>query len=70
MSEEEQVKKLREVALSSTLVNVRKAAIDAIAAYGERAIPAITEVVNSSTTEEVRVHGLQTIKKIKEQSHG
>jgi HEAT repeat protein len=66
LSEEEQIRKLKEVAIYSSLVNVRKAAIDALAAYGERAIPAITEVVEYSVTEEVRVYGLQTIKKIKE----
>ncbi len=66
MSEEEQVQKLADVAKGSGLVNVRKAAIDALAAYGERAIPAITDVVENSITEEVRVHGLQTIKKIRQ----
>ena len=65
LSEDERIKKLKDVAKESTLVNVRKATIDALAAYGERAIPAITEVVESSITEEVKVHGLQTIERLR-----
>jgi len=57
--------KLKDVAKDSTLVNVRKASIDALAAYGEMAIPDITEVVESSNTEEVKVHGLRTIERLK-----
>ena len=58
--------KLADVAKFSSLVNVRKATIDALAAYDTKSMPYITEVVNSSTTEPVRVHGLQAIKKLKE----
>ena len=58
--------KLKDIAVCSSLIEVRKKSIDALAAYGLEAIIPITEVVQLSSTEEVRVHGLDTIKKLKE----
>jgi len=69
-SQEEEMKKLTEVGKTSALVNVKKETIDALSAYGAQAIPSITEVVKASNTEAVRVHGLETIKRIKEASGG
>jgi len=40
--------------------------IDALAAYGEPAIPDILDVVEGSTTLEVREHGLAKVKELKE----
>jgi len=66
LSEEEEIEKLKEIAITSGLVEVRKKCIDALAAYGEKAIPAILEVVEHSSIVEVRTHGLETVKKLKE----
>lgn len=62
---EEEIKKLKEVALTSGLINVKKATIDALSAYGQLAIPAITDIVSQSSAEETRVHGLAVIQRLK-----
>jgi hypothetical protein len=41
------------------------AAIDALGKYGEDAVEAITEVVDNTRFEEVRLHGLEVIKEAK-----
>ena len=66
MSEEEQIEKLKEVGISTTIVNVKKQVIDTLASYGEKAIPAITEIVKGTTIVDTKTHGLEVIKKIKE----
>ena len=70
MSDEEQIKKLKNYAIDiATSSKERKTTIDTLAVYGEPAIPAITEIVEETLTNgEVRLHGLETIKKIKEKS--
>jgi hypothetical protein len=65
---EEEIKKLKDVALTSGLVSVKKATIDALSAYGQQAIPAITEIISQSSTEEVRVHGLAVVQRLKNSS--
>ena len=66
MSEEEQIKKLKEVGLSTTVPDVKKKVIDTLASYGDKGIPAITEIVKNSTIIDTRMYGLDVIKKIKE----
>ena len=66
LSEEEQIEKLKEVGISTTIVNVKKQVIDTLASYGEKAIPAITEIVKDTTIVDTKTHGLEVIKKIKE----
>jgi len=66
LSEEEQIKKLKDIALSATITETRKKVIDALSAYGQKAILAITEIVGQSTITETRLHGLETIKRMKE----
>jgi len=68
LSEDEQIRKLKEVALKSILPNVTKKTIDALAAYGEKAIPAVTEIVQNSVIEDIRTYGLEAIEKIKRAS--
>lgn len=41
------------------------AAIDALGKYGEDAVAAMTEVVENTRFEEVRLHGLEVIKEAK-----
>jgi len=62
------MKKLTEIGKTSVLVNVKEKIIDTLSAYGEQAIPSITEVVKASNVDAVRIHGLDTIKRIKEAS--
>ena len=66
LSEEEQIKKLKEVGLSTTVPDVKKKVIDTLASYGDKGIPAITEIVKNSTIIDTRMYGLDVIKKIKE----
>jgi hypothetical protein len=69
-SEDDEIRKLKEVATNTINPSVKVRTIDALAAYGAKAIPAITEVVKDTIQEQVRLHGLDTIKKIKEGSRG
>jgi hypothetical protein len=46
--------------------DVRKSAIDALSAYKEKGIGAITEIVDTSPNNEVRTYGFNTIKKVKQ----
>jgi hypothetical protein len=62
---EDEIKKLKEVALGSGLISVKNATIDTLSTYGQMAIPTITEIVSQSSTEEVRVHGLAVIQRLK-----
>jgi tRNA G26 N,N-dimethylase Trm1 len=68
MSEEEQIRKLKEVGLRSLVTTAKIEAIDALSAYGEKGITAIAEIANNSIVTEVREHALQTIYKVKEES--
>jgi len=63
--EKEERSKLKDIAIRSGLVEVRKKAIDALAAYGPSAIPDILEVVEDSITKEVRTYGLDKVEELK-----
>jgi hypothetical protein len=65
-AENDQVKKLKDIGLFSIDDNVRMKTIEALGAYGAKAIDAIAEIINYSVSDEVKMHGLEVIKKIKE----
>jgi HEAT repeat protein len=65
LSLEEQVDGLKKVAMRSADPEARKNAIDVLAGYGEKAVPAITEIINDALSAEVRQYGLDVIKRIK-----
>ena len=65
MSAEEQIDGLKKVAMSSVEPDARRKVIDTLAVYGEKAIPAITEIIKDSLSIDVREYGLDTIKRIK-----
>jgi hypothetical protein len=65
LSLEEQIDGLKKVAMRSTDSEARKNAIDALAGYGERAVPATTEIINDALSAGIRQYGLNLIKKIK-----
>lgn len=62
--EQEQIKKLKEVALVVRDYDGKKSAIEAIAAYGEAAIPALIEVSQKADFI-VQKYALDSIAKIK-----
>ena len=68
MSEKEQVEKLKDVGISTVFESVKKKVIDSLSAYGEKGISPIAEIVASTAYVDVKEHGLDTIKKIKEKS--
>ena len=68
ISEIEQIKSLKEIALSSGFVSTRIKVMETLATYGEKAIPTITDIVDHSTMVKTRESGLAIIKKIKEKT--
>jgi hypothetical protein len=44
----------------------RKKAIDALSVYGNNGINAINDMMRITVNDEVKIHGLESIKKIKE----
>jgi tRNA G26 N,N-dimethylase Trm1 len=68
LSEEEQIRKLKEVGLLSAMTTVKVKTIDALSAYGEKGIRAIAEIANNSIVTEVKEYAVQTINRVKEES--
>ncbi len=66
--EEEARQELVALAVGSRSVELRKKAIDALAGYGETAIPDILKIINKSVTKQVRTHGLARIEEITKKS--
>jgi len=65
LSEEEQIEKLKEVALGAISSDIEIKVIDTLSLYGEKAIPAITEIIKHTISPDVEDYGLKVIKKIK-----
>jgi len=65
MSNEEQIDGLKKVAMRSTSPETRKNVIDTLATYGEKAVPAIAEIINDALSADIRQYGVDVIKKIK-----
>jgi hypothetical protein len=61
---QERVQVLKAKATSSPYSSEQMGAIDALAKYGEEAIPAIREIVDVSKFGEVRLHGLAVIRRV------
>ena len=70
MSEEEQIEKLKKIALDTQWTDVEKKVIDALEAYGEKGIVPITEIIERTTWTDLEKYGLETIKRIKEKKEG
>ena len=64
----EQIKRLKEIALSSSVTSTKIKVMETLATYGEKAIPTIADIVDNSTVIVTRESGLDIIKKIKESS--
>jgi hypothetical protein len=52
--------------MSVGATETRKKAIDALSTYGNNGIDAINDLMRITVNDEIKIHGLDTIKKIKE----
>ena len=66
MSEEEQIEKLKKIALDTQWTDVEKKVIDALGAYGEKGIVPIAEIIERTKWTDLEGYGLETIRRIKE----
>ena len=64
MSEEGDIKKLKEMGLSKEAPDIKKQTIDMLTNYGRPAIDAILEIIAKADDEEVKEYGLEAIKRI------
>ena len=69
MSEIIQIENIKEQFSLNIDTAVRKKAIDALSTYGNNGIDAINDLMRITVNDEVKVHGLETIKKIKESTN-
>jgi hypothetical protein len=65
LSNEKEINEIKEVAISSIDPEEHKQAINALSGYGNEGIIPITEIIDQSLDEEVRLHGYKTIERIK-----
>jgi hypothetical protein len=66
LSVEQQIDGLKKVAMVSMDPDAKRKVVDALAAYGKKAIPAISEIISDSLSTEIREYGLGIIKRIRE----
>ena len=66
MSEIKQIENIKEQFTLNIHTETRKKAIDALSAYGNSGIDAINDLMRITVNDEVKIHGLETIKKVKE----
>jgi hypothetical protein len=69
MSQEEEIDRLIVIAKESRNFKIVHNIIFNLAAYGPKSIPAINEIINDQSSSEVRLYGMETIKKIKDHEH-
>jgi len=68
MSEEKQIEDLKIQFRRTTESELRKQMLDTISAYKNNGIDAINDLISTTIDDEVKSHGLNLIKKIKENS--
>ena len=66
MSESQQIKKIRDTAIYTVDSNMKISSIDSLATYGMQGIDPIIDIVGSTIREEVKTHGLDAVKRIRE----
>jgi hypothetical protein len=66
LSEIKQIEKIKEQFTLTIHSETRKKAIDALSAYGNNGIDAINDLMRITVNDEVKMYGLDTIKKIKD----
>jgi hypothetical protein len=65
LSVDEEIKKIRMEGITTFNPEIMKHSIDTLVPYGDRAVNAIMDIVNATIRDEVRIHGLDAVKKIK-----
>ena len=68
MSEEKQIEDLKTQFRKTTESELRKQMLDTISAYKNNGIDAINDLISTTIDVEVKSHGLNLIKKMKENS--
>ncbi len=68
MSEEKQIEDLKTQFRKTTESELRKQMLDTISAYKNNGIDAINDLISTTIDAEVKSHGLNLIKKMKENS--
>jgi len=68
MSEEKQIEDLKSQFRKTTESELRMQMLDTISAYKNNGIDAINDLISTTIDDEVKSHGLNLIKKIKENS--
>jgi hypothetical protein len=66
LSEIKQIEDIKHQFYLNASPDTRKKVIDALTAYGNNGIDAINDLMRVTVNDEVKIHGLDTIKKIKE----
>lgn len=66
MSEIKQIEEIKKQFLLTIHPETRKKVIDALSAYGNNGIDAINDLMRTTVNDEVKIHGLEAIKKMKE----
>jgi hypothetical protein len=66
LSEIKQIENIKHQFTLNINPETRNKAIDALSAYGNNGIDAINDLMRITVNDEVKIHGLETIKKIKE----
>jgi hypothetical protein len=66
LSEIKQIEEIKQQFYFNVHPETRKKVIDALSAYGNNGIDAINELMRVTVNDEVKIHGLETIKKIKD----
>jgi hypothetical protein len=67
LSEIKQIEEIKhQFIMSVGATETRKKAIDALSTYGNNGIDAINDLMRITVNDEIKIHGLDTIKKIKE----
>lgn len=66
MSENEQIRKIKDTGIYTIDSKVKISSIDSLATYGMQGIDPIMDIVGSTITEEVKTHGLDAVKRIRE----
>jgi hypothetical protein len=68
MSEEKQIEDIKSRFLSTIDKETRKKVLDTLATYGSKAIDPINEVIKLTVDNDVKSHGLDLIRQIREKS--
>jgi hypothetical protein len=66
MSEEKQIEDIKNRFISTVDPNTRNKVLDALASYGSKAIDPINELIKLTVVTDVKSHGLDLIRQIRE----